>query len=399
MGASYIKAPLSKGSCLRKQTEGIVKTYHFIYVLFRRGVTLLPSVDKMPEVWYTTPMQAHEAKPIAMSAAANSAHEAPPQKAAISAAVAYLCGKTDKAAFAKKCAKSPLYARLILVSERQNAEYGIETLCFMHKTLYEPKQKCGELRTADLTITGGSCTPPTLLRGSLKNVLAKLSQMQSAPAQSKADFAATLCAYVRELIILSPFAYGNDIVRRAFFQNFCYAHGFILNYAAVSKKELTSAETAAFASDDPQPLFTLLVKCLSYRQDDAQKHKRLGRTPTAPGVAATLPPRDKLPQSTASPKLPSPEKQPTKQNDAVKPSETAKPYDMPKPAEQPKQPDPRPSQPARPPLTRQSAATEIAAARRPDNADVLRELKEVQRALLALTNRVNDLIKKSEEQK
>lgn len=225
-------------------------------------------------------MQIYEAKSKALSAAVNlSVDGISTEKKHISAAIAYLMGKTDKTAFFKKCAKNPLYARLIALPEKSYSDIGNETFCALHKFLFEPRENSGEIRNGELMMQGGSCTDPKLLRGSLKNVLSKLQQMQSAPEISKTDFAAQLCCYVRELIILSPFSYGNGIVRRAFVQAFCFKHGFTLTYAAANKKEISSAETAAFASDEAQPLFSLYIKILSYTQEEnsADKRKKLSK--------------------------------------------------------------------------------------------------------------------------
>lgn len=248
-------------------------------------------------------MQPFEKKIAALSAAANlSAEGQAPSKSQVSAATAFLVSKPDKAAFVKKCAKSPLYARLVLSAAEPQDAFDTDAFCALHKFLYEPKPKCGELRTGDLMLTGGSCTDPKLLRGSLKNVLGKLSLLTGAPTVSKADFAAALCCYVRELIILSPFAYGNAVVRRAFVRNFCHARGFSLNYAAASKKELLAAEQTAFATDDPQPLFTLFCKCLNYLQEEVPAQTRLSAKPSprsAPPLRpapAPAPPRSALTQ-------------------------------------------------------------------------------------------------------
>ncbi len=219
-------------------------------------------------------MQVYEAKNLAMSVAVSlSVDGIATEKKQITAAIAYLCGKSDKQAFIKKCVKKPLYARAVLLAESNLSDFGVEKLCAAHKALFEPRTGSGEFRDGELMLTGGSCADPKLLRGSLKNVLSKLQEIQGAPAASKADFAAQLCCYIRELIILSPFAFGNGIVRRTFIQAFCRNRGFLLTYAASNKKEIAAAETVAFATDDPQPLFSLFMKTLNYRQEEAAATK------------------------------------------------------------------------------------------------------------------------------
>ncbi len=215
-------------------------------------------------------MQSYEAESVALSAAViNAAEGVAPGRSQVAAATAALVGKLSMDAFTKKCAKFPLYASSVAALCADGAvDCSIEGLCGLHKSLYAQQEGAGELRTAPLERKGGAHADPRILRGSLKNVLAKLSQLQSAPQVSKADFAAVLSGYCRELIILSPFAYGNAPVRRLFLQRFCKAHGFKLSFATASKHELASAEDAAFMGDDPQPVFSLLIKCLSYGQEE-----------------------------------------------------------------------------------------------------------------------------------
>lgn len=223
-------------------------------------------------------MQGYEAKSVALGAAANlSADGISTAKSQVSAAIAYLTGMTDKATFLKKCVKNLLYARLVMFAQTKPAEFDSDAFCALHKTLFDSKPKCGEIRSEDLTISGGSCTDYKLIRGSLKNALNKLREINGAPGISKADFAASLCCYIRELIILSPFSYGNGVTRRAFIQSFCLSRGFSLSYASVSKKDLQAAEIAAFAADDPQPLFTVTLKCLNYIVESSSSQRSAAR--------------------------------------------------------------------------------------------------------------------------
>ena len=336
-------------------------------------------IDTQSEFWYTESMQISHAKIVAVSAAANlAATETSPAKAHVSAAVSYLSGKTDRAAFSKKCAKNPMYVRLVVSHAQTQNDFGAEALCALHKTLFEPKSKCGEFRTGDLQLPGGSCTDAKLSRGSVKNALGKLALLSGAPETGKADFAANLCCYIRELIILSPFAFGNGVVRRAFIQSFCYARGFLLNYAAASKKELLGAENAAFAGDDPQPLYAWLQKSLSYAQEELPRKKRIA--PSTP---------DKT-RRELSPKLPreaeftAVRKPPVKETPALKqtrpPEKAPAPPASPAPSVQIAQTPPAPAEPA------------LAATVRTDTAAVVRELRELQKQLTALSARVGEIL-------
>ena len=210
-------------------------------------------------------MQQYEAKVTAMSVAFNLAvDDVAPPKGLISHAVAYMCGKIDEPTFLRKCEKCPTYANAVLYANAAQSEFNLEKLCAAHKFIYKGSVTEGEIRNFELTYLGASCTNPRMLRGSLKEVLFRMQAIEGAPKESKADFAARLCCYMRELIILSPFAYGNGVTRRAFIQSFCRCKGFVLNYAAAGKKAIVEAEKAAFLFDETEPLYTVLVKCLSY---------------------------------------------------------------------------------------------------------------------------------------
>ncbi|MDE7395841.1 MAG: hypothetical protein K2M95_06960, partial [Clostridiales bacterium] len=242
-------------------------------------------------------MQRYEAENIALSAAMICAADGtPPARAMVSAGTAFLTGKMNADAFAKKCVDNSLYANAVtLLSAASSDDCSVEGLCALHKTLFAAKPDAGEIRASALERTGGAHADPRILRGSLKNVLTKLSQLPAAPQIAKADFAALLSGYDRELIILSPFAYGNAAVRRVFLSRFCRAHGFRLSFASANKSELTAAEDAAFMGDDPQPLFSLLVKCLNYGQeerkaDDRKKQPALPSARKKERIAKNTPP-------------------------------------------------------------------------------------------------------------
>ena len=217
-------------------------------------------------------MQAYEAENIALSAAVLCSSEGtPPTRAQVAAAKAGLLNRPGADAFTKKCAQYPLYANAIALLASEGDDCSLEGLCALHKALFADKEDAGEIRTTALERKGGAHADPKILRGSLKNVLTKLSQLPAAPQIAKADFAALLAGYDRELIILAPFPYGNTVLRRVFLGRFCRAHGFRLSFASATKGELAAAEDAAFMSDDPQPIFSLLVKCLNYGQEERKK--------------------------------------------------------------------------------------------------------------------------------
>ena len=146
----------------------------------------------------------------------------------------------------------------------------------------------------------------------------------------------------------------NGVTRRAFIQSFALSRGFFLNYAAVSKKELEEAENLAFAADDPQQLFTALVKCLNYITENTASKSKPNKLALSSRHVSALPPksaRSSVEIAAAKPAAP--------------------------------QPEPR----------------RIPQREKPDSkAEALRELREIQKSLAALTQRVTDVIKSLENE-
>lgn len=127
-------------------------------------------------------MQMYEARLAAISAAANLTVEGTPvSKRATHFAIRYLIGEITRDEFFSKCASEVCFARLVVCSSEVKNDFSLEKLCALHEYIYSPKEGCGQIRSSDLELTGGSCTPPQLLRGSLKNVLSRLAQTKGAP--------------------------------------------------------------------------------------------------------------------------------------------------------------------------------------------------------------------------
>ncbi len=346
-------------------------------------------------------MQEYDYKTAVLSIAANAATESvTPNKSMTEAAISYKSGLTDKSAFLAKCGKNTLFAKLVIYTDSRNSEFDSDEFLKLHKMLYEPKLKCGEIRVGDLTVTGGSCTAPKLLRGSLKSALGKMQQTAGAPEITKADFAAQLSCFMRELIILSPFTYGNAITRRAFIMQFCLMRGFMLNYAAASKAELLAAESEAFTADASQPLFNLFMKCLSYLQEEktakqthpAQKAAALNKSRAAAqeiasSVAAVKPREAVRAQQPVKPVTPPPrtKAEPVKREPPVKQSAQAKP-----PAGAKQTPPVKQS----PPIKQIAPAVMSA-----EKAEVMRDLRDIQKSLNSLAVRIAEISDKVEKMK
>ena len=133
------------------------------------------------------------------------------------------------------------------------------------------KSVCGDLdpeagkpRTVDAFTDGSAHTDAKYIAGSLKAIVTKMNDIESAPIIGKEDFAGYLTHYMRELIIMHPFERGSEFTVRLFIMLFCRLKGFTLCYYRTSPGQIRAAEDDAFFSDDITPLYKILYNCLSY---------------------------------------------------------------------------------------------------------------------------------------
>jgi fido (protein-threonine AMPylation protein) len=141
-------------------------------------------------------------------------------------------------------------------------EFGTDDLCELHRALCQSAaQKSGELRKVNIKRYGCACIGSKLLPTALENMFAQLNKTPT--SSSKADFAAVLTHFMREMQILSPFAFGNDKISRQFFKLFAASRGFILDYRLAPPSRLSDALSTAFKTDDVTPLYKCVLKLLS----------------------------------------------------------------------------------------------------------------------------------------
>lgn len=164
-----------------------------------------------------------------------------------------------------KSTASIFFRLLSIVKMPTPLYFDIETLQFLHRTLYaDLRPDPGSLRKINISKNGASCIDYKLLPASLRAVLDQLKKKDPGKTVTKNDFAAYLAYFMREMLILSPFPYGNGLTLRLFFELYSASRGFLLDYNKCDYKEFSAAETVALAADDVQPLYKCLVKCLSY---------------------------------------------------------------------------------------------------------------------------------------
>lgn len=153
------------------------------------------------------------------------------------------------------------------------------SIMLLHKTLCgDIDEEAGKPRTAEALTSGSAHTDPKYISGSLKAILAKMNEIGSAPETSKDDFAGYLSHYMRELIILHPFARGNEFTLRIFIMLFCKLKGFALSYYRAPVSTMVEAENAAFTDDDITPLYKFLSACLTYDHKTATAENAAPRT-------------------------------------------------------------------------------------------------------------------------
>lgn len=226
-----------------------------------------------------------------------------------SAALNYLIGNISHAqlqAKAQSLSGSSIifYKALVLLSSPPPQAFNTDTLTYVHSCLFgDIFPKCGQLRKVNLDSYFGSHTDYKYLKGSLKTVLSRLSAIKGSPKISKTDFIAHLAHYLQEFNILSPFNQGNGITRRTFFSLFALSRGFEINLALTTPKDFAYAENQAFVADDPQPLYSCLIKCVAYIGQDSRTPQSINnRTTPTLRLKSISPARKVKPKQARKPK-------------------------------------------------------------------------------------------------
>lgn len=141
------------------------------------------------------------------------------------------------------------------------------SVMLLHKTLFDGfDEDAGKPRFTEASMNGNAHTDPKYISGSLRSIIAKMNAIASAPTIAKDDFAGYLTHYMRELVILHPFARGSELTLRLFMIMFCKQKGFSLSYNRVSPNAVRSVEETAFLTDDVTPMYKMFINCLSYER-------------------------------------------------------------------------------------------------------------------------------------
>ena len=141
------------------------------------------------------------------------------------------------------------------------------SVMMLHKNVCgDTDGEAGKPRSAELLTNGSAHTDPKYITGSLKSIVAKMNEIEKSPVISKEDFAGYLAHYIRELVIMHPFATHSEFVVRLFMMRFCRLKGFSLCYNRYPAAAIREAEQTAFQTDDVTPLYKMIYSCLSYER-------------------------------------------------------------------------------------------------------------------------------------
>lgn len=183
------------------------------------------------------------------------------------------------AAYARSCKLIYFFRALKAVEGDLPDPVTALSMTMLHKTIVgDLNDDAGKLRTVDASTDGNAHTDPKYISGSVKSIIAKMSEIPAAPATAKDDFVGYLSHYMRELIILHPFECCSEFTVRIFIFMFCKLKGFALGYHRATPPVVKAAEQKAFATDDVAPLFSVFTECLTYDLKKTEPEKSAPRT-------------------------------------------------------------------------------------------------------------------------
>lgn len=155
------------------------------------------------------------------------------------------------------------------------------SVLLLHKSVCgDIDDDAGKPRSVEMLTNGSAHTDPKYITGSLKAIIAKMNEIEKSPAISKEDFAGYLSHYMRELVIMHPFARYSEFVSRLFMIRFCRLKGFSLCYNRYPAAAVKAAEDEAFFTDDVTPLYKMFLDCLSYERNTIAPTQTQSKTRT-----------------------------------------------------------------------------------------------------------------------
>lgn len=191
-----------------------------------------------------------------------------------------------------------------IMSTVHTDDFSIDTLCLINKMLYNGLViESGTVRNRNIEINGSSCMDVKMIGSSLRAILKKLNSIPSDGSVSKNDFCAMLSYFYKELLIISPFMYGNALTIRAFLHLFSLSRHFNFDLYKIRLQDIIICTNMAYTSDDVQLLFGCLIKAVTYNNSNQnQKTKLLNPAKSDDSAVAPPPQEPKKPTVRASSK-------------------------------------------------------------------------------------------------
>ncbi len=132
-------------------------------------------------------------------------------------------------------------------NELENKPLNIDTLCFIHKKLFDDLYPwAGQIRDVNLSKGYSTYYYVENLQSGIKEVFKNFQKDCKIKDLTLNEFIELFCYYDTELYIIHPFREGNSRTRRIFMQEFAKRAGYLVDYSKIDQKELRKAEDEAY---------------------------------------------------------------------------------------------------------------------------------------------------------
>jgi len=137
---------------------------------------------------------------------------------------------------------------LILYNAPIIKQFNFDTLCKIHKTIFEDIYEwAGQIRTGDFLSKGASifCRGQFIIENA-NIIMGKLRTEKYLQGLCKEKFVEKMAYYMGEINALHPFREGNGRTSREFFRQLSLNTNYILDFSKTKNKELLIADIDAF---------------------------------------------------------------------------------------------------------------------------------------------------------
>ena len=137
---------------------------------------------------------------------------------------------------------------LILYNDPISTDYSFNTLCNIHKTIFEDIYEwAGQIRHGDFFSKGNSifCRGQFITENA-NRIIDNLQKEKFLKGYRKTEFIEKIAYYMGEVNALHPFRDGNGRSSREYFRQLSLNANFILDFSKTKKEKLLSADIEAF---------------------------------------------------------------------------------------------------------------------------------------------------------